>query len=386
MKKENNHLRHPKEVLIKYLTGSANEAEREYARNWINENKKNQLYFDELHAYYLTSKITQKPSGFNKDVGWNRVQAKFYKANFLDEVKKRKLIINRAIFYSIFNAAAIVLIAFLISNNFFHRLKLIRTEIYDSQNEIIVPLGAKSTITLPDGTKVWLNAGSRLSYPANFEKKSREVYLEGEAYFDVRHYSRKNLFVVKTSDITIKVYGTQFNVKSYPDENIIQTTLVKGSVAIETNSGSQSGKAIFLKPNQTATFVKFTTTSHEQNSKIIQDFPDSSKKVNEKILIAPLKNPEPIISWKDEKWIIEGEKLEQLAIKLERRYNVKISFENESLKQYKFSGTLKDETFEQVLKIIMLSAPIVYDIEGNRVKFIEDPYYKRKYDKMLSNP
>lgn len=106
--------------------------------------------------------------------------------------------------------------------------------------------------------------------------------------------------------------------------------------------------------------------------------------IQEKIFVVDKIDPIPIISWKDKQWIFKGEELDQLAVKLERRYNVKISFEDESLKKYKFSGTLTDLTFEQVLMVIQLSAPILFKIEGNNVAFKENVLYKKKYDQMIS--
>jgi len=261
-------------------------------------------------------------------------------------------------------------------------------------NEITVPLGAKSQVTLSDGTKVWLNAGSKLRYPVNFLKSTREVYLDGEAFFDVTK-TTKRLFVVKTSKLNIKVYGTQFNVKSYADENLIQTTLVKGSVAIESIDGSEKG-TIFLKPNQSATYYKTLPNKNPTNDLAQKKVPDiqnpkykqaqgiKRSEPIKKIVVVPEVDPLPITSWKDTRWIIVGEELGQLTVKLERRYNVKISFENESLKKYKFSGKLAEETFEQVLKIIQISAPIKFSIKGNNVVFYVDPLYKKNYDKMIS--
>jgi hypothetical protein len=174
-------------------------------------------------------------------------------------------------------------------------------------------------------------------------------------------------------------------VKSYPDENLIQTTLVEGSVAIETNTNDKNKKIIYLKPNQTATYYKSTPVEQTINRNKIQTPSKVTPISARKIEIAPKINPLPVTSWKDHDWVIVGEELGQLAIQFERRYNVKITFKDESLKKYKFSGTLADETFEQVLKIVQLSAPIKYSINGNKVDFRVDPTYQKKYDKMITN-
>lgn len=371
------------EVLIKYLTGYATEKERDIARAWINENPEHAEYFDELKNIYQLTGIIRQPSGFNTEEGWNRVKAGYFKMRLETELKNKKAF-RRKVFIgvSLSSAAAILIIIFI---GFYGNLFPFKSNNNNvtAYNEVVVPLGAKSKITLSDGTKVWLNAGSKLRYPVDFLSDSRVVYLEGEAYFSVTKNKHKQ-FIVKTSNLDIKVYGTQFNVKSYPEENLIQTTLVEGAIAIETHSG-RNKKIIYLKPNQTATYYKsllVNQTSTHQPQQLpakVAPIPGKNIEIKEKV------NLVPITSWKDHDWVIVGEELGQLAIQFERRYNVIITFKNESLKKYKFSGTLADETFEQVLKIVQLSAPILYSINGNKVDFRVDPTYQKKYDKMITN-
>jgi transmembrane sensor len=367
-------------ILIKYLTGSATSEERDLALTWINESLEHQKYFDELKDYYQLTKVIQKPNGFNKDKSWERIKEEFTKAKHSVELlNERRQFIRRLVYISVSSAAAIFIAFFLgIYFNKQTSLKLVNTQslVY---NQIVVPLGAKSQVILSDGSKVWLNAGSKLKYPVNFLNNSREVYLEGEAFFDITKINHKQ-FIVKTSNLNIKVYGTQFNVKAYSEENQIQTTLVKGSVALEPLSDNNT--VYFLKPNQTATFYKSNSIIKTTN-KLPTALETEKSKTSEGIFIVNKIDPAPIISWKDKEWIFRGEELGQLAIKLERRYNVKISFEDVSLKTYKFSGTITDLTFEQVLMVIQLSAPILFNIDGNNVVFKGNSMYRNKYDKMI---
>jgi ferric-dicitrate binding protein FerR (iron transport regulator) len=324
--------------------------------------------------------------GFNREKSWNKIQAEYYKAGYYSDRMTNSIRFRKNLLRIALPAAAAVILAFFIG--FYTRT--LRPDILTSSNarmfnEVFVPLGAKSQITLSDGTKVWLNAGSRLQYPVNFMEDIREVRLEGEAYFNVAKMESK-LFVVKTSDINIKVYGTQFNVKSYPEENIIQTTLVEGSLSVESIKGNAKRNTVFLKPNQTVRYYK----TPEHRGKPLMSEPDAGESGAEdshkKLMVIPTVDPLPITSWKDSKWIIVGEELDELAVKLERRYNVKITFEDESLKKYKFTGTLKEETFEQVLKIVQISMPILFTIVDNNVTFREDPSFRKKYDTMINNP
>ena len=385
MENEKHNKQHPEDLLIKYLVGSANEEERIAALDWMNKSKENKLYFNELKDYYHFTKLIQEPAGFDKEAGWGRVKAGYYKARFQSSQNektryKRKLIIQFGM-----SAAAAIAIAFLAG---FYLRQLAPTPTPNSHaqvyNEIVVPLGSKSFVTLSDSTKVWLNAGSKLKYPENFSSTNREVSLEGEGFFNVAKNSNRQ-FVVKTNGLSIKVFGTQFNVKSYPDENEIQTTLIEGALSIEPNSRDKKAQPVFLKPNQTATFYKSNSTIEKTRQPVADNVQEMKESNIEKIVVASKVNPLPITSWKESDWVFDGEKLGDLAVKLERRYNVKIAFANKNLISYRFTGTLTEETFEQVLKIIQLSAPILYTIEGKNVVFKEDPYYKKEYDKMINN-
>jgi transmembrane sensor len=383
MKTENKSFQQLEDILFQYLTGSASDSEREIIIRWISESKDHQQYFDECKALYLATKVIQKPSRFSREESWKKIQAVYYREKYVSGQIQQKEGRRRALVVAVISSAAAVVLAFLLGVYAFRGSWGSQGAVLPGENEITVPLGAKSHITLSDGTRVWLNAGSKLKYPGIFANDSREVYLEGEAFFDVEKQADR-IFVVRTSNLDIKVYGTQFNVKSYPDENQIQTTLVKGSVSIEDHSDKSHKKSFLLKPNQTAIYYKTPVPVQGQKAPASGNETQGSAESPEKMVITPLENPVPITSWKDNRWIIVSEELESLAVKLERRYNVKITFADESLKKYRFSGTLKDETFEQVLRIIQISAPIVFSVQGNDVVFREDPLYRKNYDKMIS--
>ncbi|MGC9353763.1 MAG: FecR family protein, partial [Mariniphaga sp.] len=126
-------------------------------------------------------------------------------------------------------------------------------------NQLVIPYGKTSEILLPDGTHVFLNAGSRLIYPDFFADKNREVFLVGEAYFEVVH-NEKQPFVVQTTDVRVRVLGTQFNVSAYPSENIIETVLSSGKVRLEQNNTGMFSQTTELVPGQLAAFSKTERT------------------------------------------------------------------------------------------------------------------------------
>ncbi len=376
--------KHIKELLVRFIAGKLDDLERIQVMNWIDESVENRQYFEEMKKYYQLTKLIKKPGGFNKEEGWERVKAG-YNRIYLKKIEDLKSVKRLLIRRYLIPVAASITAAFIIGalfNQFIINKKVDNSLVL---SEINVPLGSKSQLRLPDGTVVWLNAGSKLSYFNNSFITSRQVMLEGEAYFDVVK-NKENIFVVNTSDIKVKVFGTQFNIKSYSEENIIQTTLIEGSLSVEPIKGNSKRNTVFLKPNQSANYFKAVRKSDTSDELIAGDKEELPSELAEKIIVMQKIDPLPITSWKDTEWVIEGESLDNLAVKLERRYNVKIYFQDVSLKKYKFSGILKDETFEQVLKILQITMPVVYKVNENKVTLSEDKAFKSKYDTMIQSP
>lgn len=238
-------------------------------------------------------------------------------------------------------------------------------------NEIAVPMGSKTQIELSDGTKIWLNSGSKLKYPQKFTGKSREVELEGEGYFDVVK-NPKTPFIVKASDLNIKVLGTSFNVKAYPEEGSVETTLVKGTIQI--SKVSKSGKTentISLKPKERATYIKekgkLILSEVEKKVETVPIQVEEAPKRKEHILFMKDVDTEQFTAWKDNKLVFKNEDLESLCIKLERWYNVKINLKSKDLRKFHYTGTIENETINDVIKIIQLTMPIDYEIDHSTI-------------------
>ena len=254
--------------------------------------------------------------------------------------------------------------------------------------EVIAPKGSRSVITLADGSKVWLNSGTVLRYNSDFGKKTREVFLEGEAYFSVSE-NKELPFRVRTNDIYITALGTAFNVKAYNDENIIETTLEKGKVLIEhinTSSSDTYQASVSLKPNQKAIFIRSSGDLSVNDTKpaIITAEKNPKFKVTPVIIkVDSLIDTRLSTSWKDSKWIFKSKKLKELAPILERRYDISISFIDTSLYNYKFTGTLKEESLEQVLKALTLAAPIQFNVNHNKVFLFEDPNQRNRFTRPI---
>jgi len=257
-------------------------------------------------------------------------------------------------------------------------------------NKVIVPLGSRSTVELPDGTIVTLNSGSCMQYASSFGENSREIILEGEGYFKVAH-NEAIPFIVRAKDVTIKALGTEFNVTAYPEEKMVRTTLVKGSVSIREDGNHANAKELILKPKQTVT-IKYSTDSISNLEATLQ--PVDKKRhatqddINEpeKINVTMEESAKKTLlytSWKDARWVIESEPLEELAVKLQRRYNMNIIIMGDDLKKYPFSGILTDETMEQVLEIMKSTVPINYTVKQKTVWLKIDPQQYEVFEKLM---
>lgn len=208
----------------------------------------------------------------------------------------------------------------------------------------------KSLFFLADGTKVWLNTGTRISYARDFGKgKTRDVYLDGEAFFDVVHRANQP-FIVHTSSIRIKVLGTSFNVKSYSASKTIETTLVRGKVRIESNVKGRRPGGIELMPNQRAVFDK------------------ESKVINIRQVKA-----EQSASWKQDRLVFDGESIDQVIQQLEKWFDVTIHVENRGHLGCRLSAVIENESLEEVLKMIETTHDVHYTIHGDDV-FLEGKF------------
>ncbi len=221
-----------------------------------------------------------------------------------------------------------------------------------------VPEGSISSMVLPDGSKVWLNAGSHLVYGNGYGISDRRLRLSGEGFFEVKTDARLPL-EVDADGIIIRARGTRFNVKAYPEEHTVLAILTDG--IIEITSPGTMHRNTTLQPGQMAIFNKLDQQmAIESNVKTVL-----------------------YTSWKDRRWLIEGTTLGELAPILQRRYAVKVLFDHEVLKTYKFRGEIQNLTAEQVARAIHLTAPMNYEMRNDTVFFTLNAKQKKEYDKII---
>jgi len=219
--------------------------------------------------------------------------------------------------------------------------------------EAIAATDQKVFKVLADGTRIWLNKQTSITYNQNFGKHQREIFLNGEAYFDVVKNTDVPLFI-HAGDIDIEVKGTAFNVNAYREAKQVQVALVRGSIAVTDRQNT--AHSILLKPNEKLVFIPKTITQSESNFQILAVKPNALNRE---------------IGWTTDTITFNKEKLIDLALRLEKKYDVKIDIKSEALKEKRFSGTFTNQTIQQALNALQLSYPFTYTI-NNRLVTIKE--------------
>jgi len=311
-------------LVYKYLAGEASENEVRMLFDWIDQSPENRvLFFEYKKVWALTAHSKEETKA-----AWETVER-------LTIAKSGK----RRILLELSKYAAIAVIVFSLGYLSGNLIGIQSTDrlIYTSNIEFEVPLGQMSVVSLPDGTKVHLNSGSKLVYGSDFSSGNRIVNLEGEAFFDV-FPDKKNSFVVRTpGEISLKVYGTSFNISAYPDDENISTTLVDGSLGILDKKGDELTR---LVPGENA------------------DFSNTEKKV----IVNKVKT-DLYTSWKDGTITFRNESLKEIAQKIERWFNVVVIIQNSELENVNYNGTiLKNKPIDQILEVLRLTSSLNYQI------------------------
>ncbi len=233
-------------------------------------------------------------------------------------------------------------------------------------NEVSVRKGSTSKIILPDGSEVWLNAGSKLVYDKEYGEKGREVSLTGEGFFDVKKMQDVP-FIIHTANIHIKVLGTTFNVKAYPEDNKTETSLLHGSVEVTIN-GRPKDK-IILSPSEKLIVENdgsFREETQKQKADIKLLVPTPVISIN-KLLYNPADSAVAEVQWVNNRLVFRDEAFGDLAARLERRYDVHIEIKEEAIAEERLNGVFESENILQVLDALKESIPFRYSKEGNSI-------------------
>ena len=305
------------DLLQKYISGEASEAEKKQVTEWVQESP------DNMREYLAQRKLY--------DIA-------LWQSKTMEEKpqNKRKIFTLRSAVYSMTKIAAMIAIVFLIA----HYWKNKDTEKISYQS-IYVPAGQRAELTLADGTKVWLNSRSSLKFPTNFQGKSRNVTLDGEGFFTVAK-NKEVPFIVKTKKYDVKVLGTEFNILAYSTDSIWETSLLEGSVEIQTNGK----RKLRLEPN---TMVRL-----QGNSLVKQHI----KKME-------------YFRWREGLICFDNISVKEMIEKLKLYYGVDIVINNQEILGNRYTGKFRaGDGIEHVLKVLRLNNRFTYEKDDETNKII----------------
>ncbi len=326
-------------VILKYIRGTASEEEKAEVDLWLKKHPDNEEALLQIARIYYACRTQERIVSRDPLRAYWKVDKKLKSQSHLKESQKKD---HYAIFHRIvielLKVAAIVLI--LLGGNFLLQ-KDDQMESFPSFQTLYVPAGQRAELVLPDSTKVWLNANSKLVYPTSFKEGIRQVELDGEAYFDVKH-NGDNPFVVRTKSMNVTVLGTEFNVSAYSGIEEFNIALLRGSV--ELNSSDRSGK-YRMKAGE-------------------QIFYREGKYVS-----AQIGNMD-YFKWKEGVLSFNNQPIHVIIDKLRLYYDIRIEVADLPFLEERYSGKFRvKEGVEQVLKDLQLEHKFTY-VKDNELNLI----------------
>lgn len=321
-----------KELIVRYLSGSASSSENDLVNAWIAESEDNQQFMEDCFFVWQTTGCLQV---------MRSVKTKEALLSLKDRVKtKNREITVKKYLLHIQQIAAILFIPVLLLSYYFYN---------KSDNEVIQYMeirtnpGMISSVVLPDSSKVWLNSSGYLKYPIRFTSKNREVELIGEGYFEITQKENKPFLVKVGDNYSVEVLGTKFNVSAYPEDNKIETTLVEGAVQLNLNNADKKRIQYVLKPNQKATFAE------------------------NKFSVAWV-DPVYEMGWKDGKMYFKNRPMDDVIKRISRHYNVVFDVKNPEILESLITAKFESEQLLQVMEYLRLASGIQYKIHKTNIK------------------
>ena len=345
-----------KELLKKYLANKCTGRDFDVLVGWVNTEAQNDEGKGWAYEHWKKLETDQNEKDEKK------FQALLYKIHYEINLKKGKDSNNRratkllGLANWLSRAAAILFIPllgvvfYMLTNNNFHVNKY--TDMVVDSLEIVAPIGSRAVVQLADGTEVSLNYGSKMKYPRNFGK-TREITLSGEGYFDVTHNPQKP-FIVKTGNLNVKALGTKFNVCAYPEDNIIEATLIEGKVAVEKAiPGNKNQSLGIMLPGQ---HLSYDLTSGKISS--------------------TKGNSDKYIAWKDGKLVFDNEPVTEVAKTLGRMFNVDFEVAD-NVKDFTYTASFFNDPLDLILELMSETTPIECNILP-RAKRADGTFSKQK--------
>jgi len=323
------------ELIVRKFSGEATPEENKIIENWVNESQENKDFFNDLNDIWLSS-----GQNISKDSEYDVEKAiqKFIARTRLVNLKRNQ----RHQIFNILRYAAMIILALAIPFTYWIAQK--PKQVADTYTTVTCAFGDKTSVILPDSSQVWLNSGSKITFNNNFKEGSRQLFLEGEGYFSVKK-DADNPFFVNTSKLNVKVLGTEFNLKAYPDEVNVAVTLVSGSLQVKNGESEE-----MITPGQKLLY----------------------KKDDQTLTVENLSDLAPETEWTNSRLVFRNTSLEELERKLERWFDVEIEFADATVKNRRFSGTLERESILEVISYFGISQYVDYNIKGNVITFFSE--------------
>jgi transmembrane sensor len=355
-------------LMSRHLSGEATPDEEDELHSLLDQSPDKQYLYSILHSWFadLPSPSTSKPAEdpdfenrFRRIVGGNPEEAPA--GTIIRPHRRRRLLYISSI--------AASLMALFLFSWMLYRNRSTTPSPSVNHEEVLARAGTRTRLVLPDGSQVWLNSSSKLKYSNDFNRESREVALEGEAYFDVTKDSKRP-FIVHTSSLDVRVLGTSFTVKSYPQDPTIETTLLKGSIEVSRKDNPNTARVI-LKPNEKLVFNRIASpvATIAPNRISLRTAPQPDIAVNSIPMNIPDSNKVET-AWMYNRLVFQGDNFRELAEKMERWYNVRITIRDSSLYGCRFGGAFANETIEEAIQALQLTSAtaFTYEINGNGIE------------------
>lgn len=349
------------ELLTRKMAGEASDSELHELDEMLSEHP-DAIDTEEIFTQIWNAKVQEEDVNYFYKKHKKKYQDQFESTESLEAFAPRESWFKKHRFTSaaIFSLLTLTCSAYYI----FSSTQKTTTATVSEYTHIVAGKGIRKAITLPDGTKVWLNGDSKLSYNAKMnEEDTRRVSLTGEAFFDVAH-DKEHPFIIRTDKVSIKVLGTAFNVSAYPNDKKCETTLLRGSIELTVNDDSK--QKFLLKPAEKFALINEEREKTPKNG-IHQN--EGGTLVIEHVTLVKVANKEYVAetSWTDNTLIFDNESLEDIATKLERWYNVKITISGQSIGKYRFTGAFENETVEQALSALQIIKSFNFKINENDI-------------------
>lgn len=334
MEEENKHI---DELIANYLTEGLDKNALDELKTWIAASAENQQYFIRQREIWFSAVSREAASVYDKDKAFENFRNRVESQKEIQSTSRRGFSLS-----ALWRYAAVVAIIIAVGCISYWQGEV---NVKDTFADISVeaPLGSKTKLYLPDGTLVWLNVGSRMTYSQGFGVDNRKVELEGEGYFEVKR-NEKIPFFVKTKDLQLQVLGTKFNFRDYPEDHEVVVSLLEGKVGL--NNLLREEKEAVLSPDERAVLNK-------ANGLLTVESVTASN----------------ASQWTDGYLFFDEELLPDIAKELERSYNVKIHIANDSLKTFRFYGNFvrREQNIQEVLEALASTEKMQYKIEERNI-------------------